>query len=67
MNEIEQTEKLLSKIDFALAAFRENDDFKSKITENEVLFRYASIEGMLLMARNDVCYMLRKWKKAAQE
>jgi hypothetical protein len=67
MNEIEQTEKLLSKIDFALAAFRENDDFKSKITENEVLFRYASIEEMLLMARNDVCYMLRKWKKAAQE
>jgi hypothetical protein len=67
MNGIEQTEKLLSKIDFALTAFRENTDFKNIITENEVLLRYASIEGMLLMARNDVCCMLGEWKEAARK
>jgi len=66
MNEIEQAQELLNKIDFALSAFRGDDRFKNKITESEVQFRYDSIEGMLLITRNDVSAMIREWKEISK-
>jgi len=60
MNHIEEAQKLVEKINDALSAIKYNEkDYK----ESEVTFRLDSIEGMLIIARNDANNMWQSWKE----
>jgi len=60
MNHIEEAQKLVEKINDALSAIKYN---KKDYKESEVTFRLDSIEGMLIIARNDANDMLQFWKE----
>lgn len=64
MNDIEQAKELLKRI---RAALREIGSYGRDIfTEDEVLFRYIAVEGLLIMANNDVGRMVRRWEDDEQ-
>jgi len=63
MTPLEQARELLSKVDKSLKAM-DRRGFKDKITESEVAFRFLAIDGMLVMARNDIIMMIEFWEES---
>lgn len=60
MNDLQQAGELQRRIRAALKII--NAD-KAQFTESEVRFRLNAIEGMLIMANNDVVRMIRMWEE----
>ena len=63
MTPLDQVRELSERTKNALESMNRFDDFKGKITESEVKFRYESIIGILLMAQNDIYGMIQEWSK----
>ena len=60
-NEILEVTELLKRVEKALSAMKPYDDFTFNVKEHEVKFRYDSVVGMLLMAKNDISDMKDQW------
>lgn len=65
--DIEQGRELLSRTRRALNALDRFDGFKLEIVENEVKFRFKTIEGILLMAISDIEGMIKTWQAEIKE
>lgn len=61
MNHVVQAKDLQRRVQKALAAINARD--KEGLTEIEVLFRLNAVEGMLIMANNDIGRMVRRWEE----
>ncbi len=64
MDYVAQAKELQRRCRAALAAINARD--KEGLTEDEVLFRLNAIEGMLIMANNDIGTMVRRWEADAE-
>jgi hypothetical protein len=65
--DIDQAKELLSRVRGALGALNRMDGFRQEIVEREVKFRFDAIEGILLMARNDIEGMVKMWQAELKE
>ena len=61
MDYVAQAKELQRRVWAALAAINARD--KEGLTEIEVLFRLNALEGMLIMANNDIGRMVRRWEE----
>lgn len=61
LTSIQQAKELLRRVRTALSAINARD--KSQLSESEVIFRLNAIEGMLIMAVNDIGRMVRVWEE----
>jgi hypothetical protein len=61
-NAIKEVNKLLDKINKALQSIDRFDGFEKTVIQSEVLFRYKTLEGFLLIIYNDVLAMQREWQ-----
>ena len=61
MDNLTQAKELLRRTDAALIKMNRFDEFKKQLTEDEVMFRYEAVVGILIMARNDINEMVRMW------
>ena len=57
--DIKQVKELRKRISDALKAIGNMDDFIG--ADSEIIFRFHSINGMLIMAHNDVNQMVKEW------
>jgi len=60
---LEQAKELQDRVKGTLFRFREGVYVPSEFSESEVKFRYAAIEGMLIMVQNDVDGLVRAWEE----
>jgi hypothetical protein len=61
MDEVLQAKMLLKRVRNALKAMKVNDDFPDLNFEEEVIFRYEAIVGILIMAKNEIQALVKKW------
>ena len=60
---LEQAKELQNRVRGALFRFREGVYLSREFDESEVRFRYNAVEGMLIMAMNDVDMLVKAWEE----
>jgi hypothetical protein len=61
MTSLEQAQELQRRVVSCKNELHYYDNFRKEITEEEVLFRFNSLHGILIMAINDINELVNVW------